>query len=405
MENKQVLLAYNPSHVHHTGKMNECAARVEAVVDELKAKGLWSRCELVGVPPPTTTTTTTTTTPVTMTEITATALHTAKHLAALRTGFRLANMWNCNQCTFSNEMSAESCNICGAFAKSDFIIPEGKSDVYLCDKSYQVALENCSLCTEAATRLLSREDEDLPPVVGGFALVRPPGHHAYSEHFGSYCLINTVAVVCKMLLARKDGPKRILIVDWDVHHGDGTQALVEGDSCLSNQVMFVSIHRHDKEFWPKSGAVDEGGKAVVNIPLTGIGYGDADYMYVFLQVVLPLAKRFEPDLVLVSAGYDCADGDQLGRFSVTTAGFGWMTRQLLGIAPCLFVLEGGYDVDGSGACPHKPLRTGVAATVESLLDAAEGREAPPVSSMWCEEVRDLTKQVVDQVLERQGTFL
>ena len=218
---KKVLLAYNPSHVRHTGKTNECAARVEAVVDDLRENGLWSRCQLVSVT-------------TTASEIAATALHTAEHLAELRTGFKSVNMWNCSQCTFSNEMSADSCDICGASYQSEFVIPEGKSDVYLCDKSLQVALANCSLCTEAATRLLSDNS-----IVGGFALVRPPGHHAHSGYFGSYCLINTVAVVCKMLLA--DGPKRIFIVDWDVHHGDGTQALVESDSVLSKHTMFVSI--------------------------------------------------------------------------------------------------------------------------------------------------------------------
>jgi histone deacetylase 6 len=173
---------------------------------------------------------------------------------------------------------------------------------------------------------------------------------------------------------------------------------VENDPVLKECCRFVSIHRHDKDFWPKTGDVKEGGSSVVNVPLRGIGYGNSDYYHVFQEIVLPLASSFKPDLILVSAGYDCAQGDQLGRFAVTD--FGLLSRMLLAVAPSMFILEGGYDVDGSGDRPHRPLRYGVADTIEGLLAAASGQDVPPLPDSWQHSIRDETKQVVAQVKER-----
>jgi histone deacetylase 6 len=197
---------------------------------------------------------------------------------------------------------------------------------------------------------------------------------------------------------------RILILDWDVHHGDGTQVIIENDPLLRQKCQFVSIHRHDAHFWPKSGTVNQGGDSIVNIPLTGTEYRDADYYYILESVVLPLARRWKPSLILVSAGYDCALGDPLGRFAVTPSGFARMSTMLLGIAPCLFILEGGYDVDGSGECPHQSLRTGVAATVESLLAAATGDPIAPPLETWRKIIRPETKYAVARVQERLRTL-
>jgi len=157
--------------------------------------------------------------------------------------------------TFGNATEESTCQVCGqARATLGFVIPEGKSDVYLCEESLSVALANCNSCCQAAQQLVSSSDE----LSSVFCLVRPPGHHASSQHYGSYCLINTIAVVAKTLLLSSNAASKILIVDWDVHHGDGTQALVEQDSMLAESCQFVSIHRHDKDFWPKSGAVRDG---------------------------------------------------------------------------------------------------------------------------------------------------
>jgi len=125
---------------------------------------------------------------------------------------------------------------------------------------------------------------------------------------------------------------------------------------------------------------------------------------------MPLAAQLEPDLILVSAGYDCAKGDQLGRFAVTGDAFGLLSRMLLAVAPTVFILEGGYDVEESMDRPHGPIRDGVAATIESLLDVAaidgEDEVLPTVTlpEGWREDVRNETKQLVRDVLERLGTL-
>jgi histone deacetylase 6 len=117
------------------------------------------------------------------------------------------------------------------------------------------------------------------------------------------------------------------------------------------------------------------------------------------DTVLPLARRWNPSFILVSASYDYAEGDPLGRFAVTPTGFARMSRMLLEIFPCLFILEGGYDVDGSGKCPLQSLRTGAAATVESLLAVATGDPIAPLPQDWRDGIRPETKHIVTKVQE------
>lgn len=403
---KQVLLVHNSNHSKHDGKMNECAARVEAITEELQSRGLWEQCRLLDAAD-------------FMSKngknhedllmtVTSTSLYSAAHLESLQIMYTSALQWNCPTCTFGNSRSESSCQVCGVDRPAsgvDFVIPEGKSDVYLCQESLSVALANIKACCHAA-RELQLNPDCLDSV---FCLVRPPGHHASSEHYGSYCLINTVAVVAKTMVSTKNAAgsdTKILIVDWDVHHGDGTQALMEQDPVLSQSCRFISVHRHDKDFWPKSGKVHDGiAPSIVNVPLWGVGYGDGDYEYIFRKIIVPLATQFEPNLILVSAGYDCAQGDQLGRFAVTAQGFGRLSRMLLAIAPTVFILEGGYDVDACTDRPHGPLRDGVAATIESLLQAAAGSSDEndiPARDNAQEElsVRDETKKTVQKVMDR-----
>jgi len=277
----------------------------------------------------------------------------------------------------------------------------GKTSVYLCERSLEAALHNCAVTSELAGAIWYGK------APSGMALVRPPGHHAFSQSFGSYCLLNTVAITARWLLERPGGPQKILIVDWDVHHGDGTQSLVEADDLLQKACLFVSVHRHDRDFWPTSGAVGEGARnTVVNVPLCGRGFGDADYFAVFADIVLPLAKSFRPDIVLVSAGYDCARGDLLGCFDVSSNGFFMMTRLLLDArgtglgVPALFVLEGGYDVAEDPEDPHGPLCTGVQATVQGLLAGPVTVSELPAG--WRDAARAETSEVIAQVLGRVG---
>ncbi len=178
------------------------------------------------------------------------------------------------------------------------------------------------------------------------ALVRPPGHHAESGRAMGFCLFNNVAVGAAF--ARQAlGARRVLIVDWDVHHGNGTQHAFERDP----RVLFFSSHQHPH--YPGTGVFTETGFGpgegyTVNLPLSR-GYGDPEFVALYRQLLQPLAIEFDPDLVLVSAGFDIHARDPLGRMQVTSAGFAALTRLLMDIAAnccegkLVLVLEGGYS--------------------------------------------------------------
>lgn len=183
----------------------------------------------------------------------------------------------------------------------------------------------------------------------GMALVRPPGHHADCAHSQGFCIFNSAAAAAKIALQRHpDTVKRVLILDWDIHHGDGTEAMTYDRS----DILYVSVHRHDGgAFYPgtgHAGRVGEGdGRGFnVNIPLTGLWYGDADYLTIFDQVVMPIARSYSPDLVIISCGFDAARGDFLGDFDVTPAGYAHMTHMLSSLAggKVVVVMEGGYNL-------------------------------------------------------------
>ena len=178
----------------------------------------------------------------------------------------------------------------------------------------------------------------------GFALVRPPGHHAEADRAMGFCLFNNVAVAARAAQARHLC-ERVLIVDWDVHHGNGTQHSFWDDP----SVLYFSTHQFP--FYPGTGAADDAGAGAglgrtVNLPWPA-GMADADYLAAFDRLLLPIAERFVPDLVLVSAGFDAADGDLLGGMRVSPAGYGAMTERLAGLADgrVVLALEGGYNLD------------------------------------------------------------
>ena len=203
----------------------------------------------------------------------------------------------------------------------------------------------------------------------GFALVRPPGHHALRNRAMGFCLFNTIAIGAQHL-KRTYGAKRILIMDWDVHHGNGTQDAFYDDP----SVLFISTHQFP--YYPGSGAVDEVGVGAgegytVNIPLPA-GCADAEYLRVFNDVVVPAAAEFAPEWILVSAGFDPHRRDPLGGMGVTEAGFGAMARMLLALAEryagarIAFLLEGGYDLAA--------LRNSVAAVLNAMPDQSSHQD-------------------------------
>ena len=212
---------------------------------------------------------------------------------------------------------------------------------------------------------------------GVFAAVRPPGHHAVPSHQMGFCLFNNIAIAARFALSNYD-IKRILIVDFDVHHGNGTQEIFYSES----QVLYFSTHEYP--WYPFTGAAEETGKGAgegytVNVPLES-GLGDNEYLAVFNEVLLPVARRFQPDLVLVSAGYDAHWQDTISNMTLTTMGFARMTKIIKSITDefcrgrLAFTLEGGYN--------RLALAYSVAATLELLMGHGEVYDPlgpPPMS--------------------------
>jgi len=171
---------------------------------------------------------------------------------------------------------------------------------------------------------------------GGFALVRPPGHHAPPGHAMGFCLVDNVAVAARYAQAEL-GVGRVAIVDWDVHHGNGTQDIFWDDA----SVLFASLHQWP--FYPGTGGPGEENETTVNVPLPA-GSGDDAYLRAFTERVEPAVRAFEPELVLVSAGFDAHVDDPLAGMRVTREGFRELARRSAALAPRVAaVLEGGYD--------------------------------------------------------------
>ena len=226
---------------------------------------------------------------------------------------------------------------------------KGKSHVRLdpdtatSPKSYEAALM-------AAGGFLALLDAiERAEAASGFALVRPPGHHAERSAAMGFCLFNNIAIGARYL-EKAYGLGRILIADFDLHHGNGTQHAFYNE----NEVLYFSTHQHP--YYPGSGGFREVGEGkgkgyTVNVPLP-YGMGDDDYEYIYRGVLAPLADRYQPEIVLVSAGFDAYYNDPLGGMTVTENGFAAMAKVLLEIADqhckgkVACVLEGGYDLTG-----------------------------------------------------------
>ncbi len=199
----------------------------------------------------------------------------------------------------------------------------------------------------------------------GFSVLRPPGHHAEPERAMGFCLFATVAIAARHVLDAL-GAERVLVLDWDVHHGNGTNTIFHG----SPEVLFASIHQYP--FWPGSGALGDVGSGAgegysLNLPVPA-GTGEAAFLSLVEHVVAPAARRFGPDLILVSAGFDAHRADPLGGLALETESFGALSCQVRALgeelgAPVGAVLEGGYDLDA--------LASSVAATMEALAGGGE----------------------------------
>jgi acetoin utilization deacetylase AcuC-like enzyme len=213
-------------------------------------------------------------------------------------------------------------------------------DTYTSPETYEIALLSAGAAVDAVERVMGGSH------TRALVLSRPPGHHAERDRAMGFCFYNNVAVAAGH--ARTLGARRVAIVDYDVHHGNGTQHIFEHDP----DILYVSTHQHP--YYPGTGAADEvglgpGAGRTVNLPLEA-GSIDEDYRVAFEEVVLPVIEQFEPDILLLSAGFDAHERDPLGGMRLTTPGFAAMTTALRAAAEqccggrIVALTEGGYDL-------------------------------------------------------------
>jgi acetoin utilization deacetylase AcuC-like enzyme len=250
--------------------------------------------------------------------------------------------------------------------------------------SYQAALLAAGgLCN--AIKMVNGGELD-----NAFALVRPPGHHAERDRGMGFCLFNNVAIGAKYA-QRELGLERILIADWDLHHGNSTQHCFEDDP----SILYFSTHQYP--YYPGSGSFYEVGNGkgegyTVNVPLS-TGYGDAEYIAIYQQILHPIALEFKPDLVLCSVGVDIYKDDPLGGMAVTPHGFAGLTHTLMEIAritcggKLVLTLEGGYNLEG--------LRDSVKAVLKEL----RGETRTEAQDWSGKEDKRILTPVLDKVKE------
>jgi len=226
----------------------------------------------------------------------------------------------------------------------------------------------------------------------GFALVRPPGHHAEANRAMGFCIFNNVAIGA-LYLIKKFTLNKILIVDWDLHHGNGTQHSFYDNS----QILYFSTHQYP--FYPGTGNFGDVGEGkgkgfTINVPLQP-GAGDEEYGMIFKKILIPIAREFSPDFILVSAGFDIHFDDPLGGMRVTPEGFASLTRMLMDCAQQIcngklaMVLEGGYGLKG--------LRDSVQAVLLELSGKTQSKTVPLKSSGEIDSV-------INQVKKAQQEF-
>jgi len=227
------------------------------------------------------------------------------------------------------------------------------ADMPICAASYRAAVGAVGTVLSAVDAVAEGK------VRNAFCAVRPPGHHALKDGARGFCMFNNVAIAARYA-QKAHGLSRVLIVDWDVHHGNGTQEAFYHDPT----VLYLSVHREG--IYPGTGSRAERGEGAglgytINIPMQA-GAGDADYLKALREELLPAAESFRPDLVLISAGFDAHQADPLGGMKVTTEGFAQMTRLVKSVAEThcqgrlVSVLEGGYNVKSLAECVEAHVR-------------------------------------------------
>ena len=226
-------------------------------------------------------------------------------------------------------------------------------DVSVSKNSFNVALQAAGSAMELADQVISAK------LVNGFALIRPPGHHAENSMALGFCLFNNVAILARYL-QRQHGLDKVLILDWDVHHGNGTQHTFDDNP----SVLYISTHQYP--YYPGTGAWFETGSgrgegATLNCPMAA-GSGDLEYEAAFMEKILPKIDQFRPEFIIISAGFDAHVNDPLGNINLSTEFYGWMTRTLMEKADkyaggrLISLLEGGYNLKMLPRCIAEHLK-------------------------------------------------
>eukprot|EP00884_Botryococcus_braunii_P009333 jgi/Botrbrau1/18400/Bobra.0469s0002.1 len=338
---EEVGLIYDPimeQHVCQTGDHFECPERTATMVQRFEELGLRERCLRLS--------------PCMASDDTLKLVHSEAHIKQVESG-------------------------------KDYPDP----DIYLSNGSIQAARCAVGCCVEAVEAVLSGRCKS------SFAVVRPPGHHAECQRAMGFCLYNNTAIAA--IVAQQMCKGRVLLLDWDVHHGNGIQ-----DALYDNaDIMYISIHRGGG-FYPGTGNIKEVGTPSaagrnVNIPWPRGGFGDADYMAAFDLVIEPIIAEFSPQVILVSAGFDAAEGDYLGGMNLSPAAYAHMTRRLQKLSKdgkIILALEGGYNIEVTASC--------AAHCVQALL----GDPLPALEGRGASRTRRETQSVLQSVVEAQRRY-